>query len=112
MSKAFDRMPNHTLLLKLASGFNINGALWRWIKDFLVGRHQRVTFVGRTSSWVKVKSGVAQGSVLGLLLLNHFAPVPGCGLWDTQPDKARLSPGNCSPTIRRLWRIVGKQYGE
>ena len=44
MSKAFDRMPHGVLLEKLASGFNIRGTLWHWVRSFLTGRKQRVLF--------------------------------------------------------------------
>ena len=36
-SKAFDIMPHHTLLEKLACNFNIRGPTWTWLKSFLIG---------------------------------------------------------------------------
>ena len=42
---------------------------WRWIREFLLGRTQRVRVGGHLSEEVRVTSGVPQGSVLGPLLL-------------------------------------------
>ena len=39
-----------------------------WIKEFLLGRTQRVRVGGHLSEEVRVTSGVPQGSVLGPLL--------------------------------------------
>lgn len=72
MSKAFDKMPHHVLLSKLAVDFNVQGQLWHWICSFLSGRIQRVIFMGSTSEWTDVQSGVPQGSVLGPKLFNLF----------------------------------------
>ena len=44
-AKAFDSVPHHRLLFKLES-LGIESCVLTWIKDFLVGRRQRVCIVG------------------------------------------------------------------
>ena len=46
----------------------ISGKVSRWIKNWLEDREQRVVSNGEGPKWVKVRSGVPQGSVLGPLL--------------------------------------------
>jgi hypothetical protein len=61
-SKAFDLVPHDRLLTKIAE----TGVDWRvvvWIKEFLLGRSQRVRVDGQLSDEVRVTSGVPQGSV-------------------------------------------------
>ena len=57
--------------------YGINGPLLSWLKSFLTGRFQRVVDRGTCSSWVSVKFGVPQGSVLGpfmfLIYINNIS---------------------------------------
>ena len=66
MSAAFDVVDHDILLEKLRLyGFDI-GAL-EWMKDYLAGRSQAVYIDGALSSFLQVKVGVPQGSILGPL---------------------------------------------
>ena len=71
LSKAFDSVPHNLLLLKL-QGFGINGHLLSWFSDYLNNRKQRVVLNGYSSKYLKVYSGVPQGSILGPLLFNLY----------------------------------------
>ena len=50
----------------------VDGKLWRWLKDWLSGRFQRVMVNGGASGWVMVESGVPQGTVFGGPLFTVF----------------------------------------
>jgi retron-type reverse transcriptase len=66
-SKAFDVVPHGRLLAKIANS-GVDSRVVVWIREFLVGRTQRVRVEGKLLQEVRVTSGVPQGSVLGPLL--------------------------------------------
>jgi hypothetical protein len=66
-SKAFDLVPHDRLLTKIAAT-GVDSRIVVWVKEFLLGRSQRVRVDGHLSEEVRVTSGVPQGSVLGPLL--------------------------------------------
>ena len=70
-SKAFDKVPHQRLLSKL-NYYGIQGKTLAWINFWLTERIQRVVVDGEASSFVKVTSGVPQGTVLGPLMFLLF----------------------------------------
>ena len=77
-TKAFDRV-NHSLLLHKLQRYGNRGSTITWIASFLGERRQAVVVDGACSSFVSVRSGVPQGSFLGLCLFLAYI--------DDLPDK-------------------------
>jgi len=74
LAKAFDKVPHKRLIEKLQK-HGIGGRLKCVIESWLGNRRQRVCIKGVMSGWMRVLSGVPQGSVLGALFLvyiNHL----------------------------------------
>ena len=77
MSAAFDTVDHDILLERLATSFGMAGTALAWLRSFLTGRSQQVSFNGGLSSIGLITTGVPQGSVLGpLLFLLYSADVP------------------------------------
>jgi len=60
-SKAFDLVSHGRLLTKIANS-GVDSRVEVWIREFLLGRTQRVRVGGQLSAEVRVTSGVPQGS--------------------------------------------------
>ncbi|KAF2350627.1 Reverse transcriptase domain [Trinorchestia longiramus] len=65
--KAFDKVPHERLMDKVEA-HGIRGNYFRWIRNWLTGRTQRVVIHDQASESMLVTSGAPQGSVLGPLL--------------------------------------------
>ena len=65
-SKAFD-CANHTLILAKLKSLGFHNSALKWVSSYLSDRSQKVfTEIGE-SSWIGLKNGVPQGSILGPL---------------------------------------------
>ena len=67
VSKAFDKVWHKGLIYKLKR-LGIEGDLLEFFKDYLEDRQQRVALKGALSSWITIKAGVPQGSIMGPIL--------------------------------------------
>ena len=61
-SKAFDLVPHCRLLMKITNS-GVDSRVVVWIREFLLGRTQRVKAGGQLSEEVRVTLGVPQGSI-------------------------------------------------
>lgn len=65
--KAFDKIPHKRLVSKMKV-LGIDGMISNWTMNWLSDTEPRVVLLGNNSHWIKIKSGVPQGPVLGPLL--------------------------------------------
>ena len=89
-SKAFVLVPRDRLLTKLAA-LGVDTRIVFWVREFLVGRTQRVRVCEQLSKEVKVTSGVPQGSVLGPLLFLVYVN----DIWRNIDSSIRLFADDC-----------------
>ena len=75
-SAAFDVVDHDVLTKRLEHSFGVAGHVLAWIRSYLAGRSQCVSFNGERSTVTPLICGLAQGSVLGpLYFLLYTAPI-------------------------------------
>jgi len=89
-SKAFDLVPHGRLLTKIANS-GVDSRVVVWIREFLLGRTQRVRVGGQLSAEVRVTSSVPQGIVLGPLLFLAYVN----DIWRNMESTLRLCADDC-----------------
>ena len=71
LSKAYDCLPHDLLIAKLAA-YGVDHRSLTLLHDYLSNRFHRVKIGSCHSDWLKLTSGVPQGSISGPLLFNIF----------------------------------------
>ena len=88
-SKAFDKVP-HSLMLQKLHAYSFKSKVCSWIEEWLRDRVSVVLVNGSRSGKFSVRSGVLQGSVLGLLLYLLFIKDIDTLLCSTNPKQDDL----------------------
>jgi len=58
----------HERFLSKLRAHGVGGSVYAWVREWLMGRKQKVVDNNESSNWTNVLSGVLQGSVLGPVL--------------------------------------------
>ena len=82
---------SHGRLLTKIANSGVDSRVVVWIREFLLGRTQRVRVGGKLSAEVRVTSGVPQGSVLGPLLFLAYVN----DIWRNMESTIRLFADDC-----------------
>ena len=103
LAKAFDKVA-HQRLLKKISSYGIKGALLPWISSFLLDRRQCVSIKGSSFTWKPIKSGVPQGSVLGLIFfimyVNDIPDIVKSNMWIFADDTKLFATTDQTNTLQ------------
>ena len=78
------------VVTKIANS-GVDSSVVVWIREFLLGRTQRVRVGGQLSAEVRVTSGVPQGSVLGPLLFLAYVN----DIWRNMELTIRIFADDC-----------------
>lgn len=71
LSVAFDTVDHDIPVCRLKHTYGLKDTVLAWIKDYIVGRVQSVSWDGLTSAPCRVLSDVPQGSVLECYYLSY-----------------------------------------
>lgn len=72
LSAAFDTVDHQILKDRLQSYFGVQGDAHKWFSSYLAGRQQCVQIGNDCSAYLRVDTGVPQGSVLGPILFSLY----------------------------------------
>ena len=107
--KAFDSVPYERLLIKL-EGYGVKNPILGWIRNFLIGRSQRVVVNSVKPEWAPVTSGIPQGSVLGpvlfIIYVNDLPDIIHSSIQMFADDTKVSNKITCSSDCKELQRDI------